>query len=137
MIQVRADAYVHRQLFMFSDDAKRVDMYFVSRSFQQAILMEDFDVLKFCPAKNWWPWCCCCDKFLFPAEGHRCSKRHKTLRLRLDANGGLPPQWLVDQGKSIVARVDDLAREAGYPFGPMVWPVPDVNDHQIAARAVP
>ena len=51
------------------------------------VLMMECDVLKACPAKQVWPWCAWCRKFLLPVEDHRNSKKHQSFRRQLMEKG--------------------------------------------------
>ena len=50
-------------------------------------LMMECDVLKPCPAKQVWPWCAWCRKFLLPVMDHRNSKKHRSFRRQLMEKG--------------------------------------------------
>ena len=42
------------------------------------IRMQKTDVLAWCPQKCVWVFCFCCQRFLFPPQGHRRSKKHQS-----------------------------------------------------------
>ena len=46
-------------------------LWFRSNWNGEVILMTNCDVLKVCPAKQVWPWCSYCNRFLLPAADHR------------------------------------------------------------------
>ena len=64
-----------------------IGLLFHSMEFNKVIGMEFFDILVWCPAKHVWPYCLWCQKFLFPAEDHRASHRHRKALQRAQVNG--------------------------------------------------
>ena len=78
MVLVRRRTRQDYRLFLFDTiDRLGLELWFYSRWAQQTILLEDWDVIKLCPACQNWPWCCWCEKFLFPPEQHRSSSTHE------------------------------------------------------------
>ena len=55
------------------------ELWFHSSWNGDLIQLVDCDILKLCPARQVWPWCSWCQKFLLPVDAHRCSKRHAKL----------------------------------------------------------
>lgn len=78
MVLVRRRTRQDYHLFLFDTiDRLGLELWFYSRWAQQTILLEDWDVIKRCPACHYWPWCYWCGKFLFPPEQHRSSRTHE------------------------------------------------------------
>ncbi len=63
------------------------ELWFHSTWANDSILMLDFDMIKKCPAQQFWPWCSWCGKFLLPVESHRCSSKHSAAMQHLHTNG--------------------------------------------------
>lgn len=64
-----------------------LEMWFRSEWGGIVVRLEDFDYPKPCPARQYWPWCCWCQKFLLPVEDHRCSKKHQKAKDYMKAFG--------------------------------------------------
>ena len=62
-------------------------MVFCSAWNGDVVLMMECDVLKPCAAKQVWPWCAWCRKFLLPVMDHRNSKKHRSFRRQLMEKG--------------------------------------------------
>ena len=59
------------------------ELWFHSSWNGDLIQLVDCDILKLCPARQVWPWCSWCQRFLCPPDAHRCSKRHAKLSFLL------------------------------------------------------
>ena len=64
-----------------------LEVWFHSRRSGETIRMVALDILKVCPAKQLWPWCAYCRKFLFPAAEHRCSLSHHKCKYYIEFKG--------------------------------------------------
>ena len=61
------------------NELRGYELWFHSDWNGDTIQLRDCDILKLCPQRQVWPWCSWCQRFLLPADAHRCSKRHGKL----------------------------------------------------------
>ena len=71
------------------------------------ITLEFTDVLKSCPRNHYWPFCTACNKFLFPADGHRASQGHQR-KLRNTIGTSLAYNMAAYQHSACAAREYDF-----------------------------
>ena len=88
-MQRRAQPHPDRQLFFFPEAARAWDVHFISIGQYQVFQMEDYDILKLCPANNFYPYCCYCGKFLLPPNHHRCTLKHQKMHRYVGSGNGI------------------------------------------------
>ena len=95
-----------------------IGLIFHSAQFNEVIVMELFDVLAWCPAKHIWPYCLYCQKFLFPAHGHRSSIKHqKALRWAVAAGPEATAAEILRRGPCL----RPLLYGAAEPIADFLW----------------
>ena len=95
-----------------------IGLIFHSAQINEAIVMGFFDVLAWCPAKHIWPYCLYCQKFLFPAQGHRSSVKHqKALRRAMAAGPEVTAAEILHRGPCL----RPLLHGAAEPIADPLW----------------
>lgn len=94
-----------------------IGLIFHSAEFNEVIVMGFFDVLAWCPARHIWPYCLSCQKFLFPAQGHRSSGKHqKALRRAMAAGPELTAAEVLRRGPCLRPLLDGAAEPIADPL---------------------